>query len=68
MTVFRGFGWKELDVEALSVVYRIPCTNCPRTYIGQTGRTLTQRLKEHQRAVRNADTATLALLTGLRLV
>ena len=42
-------------------VYRIPCTNCPRTYIGQTGRTLTQRLKEHQRAVRNADTATSAL-------
>ena len=47
--------------ERPGVVYCIPCTNCPRTYIGQTGRTLTQRLKEHQRAVRNADTATSAL-------
>ena len=47
--------------ERPGVVCRIPCTNCPQTYIGQTGRTLTQRLKEHQRAVRNSDTATSAL-------
>ena len=45
--------------ERPGVVYRIPCTNCSRTYIGQTGRP--QRLKEHRRAVRNADTATSAL-------
>ena len=47
--------------ERPGVVYHIPCTNCTRTYIGQTGRTLTQHLKEHRRAVRNANTATSAL-------
>ena len=43
------------------VVYHIPCTNCPQAYIGQTGRTLTQHLKEHRRAVTNGDLATSAL-------
>ena len=44
------------------VVYRIPCGSCPQTYIGQTGRTLEQRLKEHTKAVRdeNIDTSGLA--------
>ena len=30
------------------VVYRIPCGNCEKVYIGQTGRTLNHRLKEHR--------------------
>ena len=42
-------------------MYCIPCADYPRKYVGQTDRTLTQRLKEHQRAERNADTATSAL-------
>ena len=33
------------------VIYRIPCSGCPRVYVGQTGRTLAQRLKEHKRAL-----------------
>ena len=28
------------------VIYQIPCSRCPQTYIGQTSRTLGQRLKE----------------------
>ena len=32
------------------IVYRIRCRPCVRVYIGQTGRTLNQRLKEHKRA------------------
>ena len=37
------------------VVYKIPCSDCSKSYIGQTGRTLAQRVKEHQRAVRTFD-------------
>ena len=43
------------------VVYQIPCSTCPQTYIGQTGRTLGQRLKEHQRAVKDRNVTTSAL-------
>ena len=41
------------------VIYQIPCSRCPQTYIGQTGRTLGQRLKEHQRAIRDRNTSTV---------
>ena len=37
------------------VVYRIPCRYCAKTYVGQSGRSLACRIKEHQRAVRNGD-------------
>ena len=43
------------------VICQIPCSRCPQTYIGQTGRTLGQRLKEHRRAVRDGNTSTSAL-------
>ena len=36
------------------VVYSIPC-ECGKEYIGGTGRTLTQRMSEHKRAVKNGD-------------
>ena len=36
------------------VVYKIPC-ECGRMYVGETGRTLKQRITEHKRAVKNAD-------------
>ena len=47
------------------VVYKIPCSSCPRVYIGQTGRTLGQRVKEHQRSVRDKKIATSALAEHL---
>ena len=34
-------------------VYSIPCAECPRTYMGQTGRSLDHRLREHRRALKN---------------
>ena len=43
------------------MVYSIPCGECPRTYIGQTGRTLNHRLAEHRRALKNGDVAASAL-------
>ena len=36
-----------------SVVYKIPCKSCHRAYIGETGRGLEKRLKEHQRDFKN---------------
>ena len=47
--------------EQKGVDYSIPCTECPKVYIGQTGRSLKHRLKEHQRALRNGDMAASAL-------
>ena len=43
------------------VVYRIPCKDCEHAYVGQSGRSLDCRVKEHQRAVRNGDTNASAL-------
>ena len=45
------------DLCKSGVVYKIPCANCPASYmyIGQTGRRLHQRIQEHKRAVRQAD-------------
>ena len=43
------------------VVYSIPCAECPHTYIGQTGRSLDHRLREHRRALKNGDVGCSAL-------
>jgi len=37
------------------VVYAIPCHNCNSIYVGQTGRSLQARLKEHARAIDKGD-------------
>ena len=44
-----------------SVVYRIPCGECDKVYIGETGRPVNERLKEHQRDVRLARSDTSAV-------
>ena len=36
------------------VVYSIPC-ECGKEYVGEIGRTLSQRMTEHKKAVRNND-------------
>jgi len=33
------------------VVYKIPCKNCERVYVGETGRPLGARVKEHRKEV-----------------
>ena len=36
-----------------SVVYEIPCRGCERSYIGETGRGLATRLKEHRADIKH---------------
>ena len=43
------------------VVYRIPCADCDKSYVGQTGRNLSVRIKEHKKAVETFNTDTSAL-------
>ena len=42
------------------VVYRIPC-ECRKVYIGETGRSMHERIKEHDRDIRLARTQTSAV-------
>ena len=43
------------------VVYQILCSECPKVYVGQSGRTLKHRLSEHRQALQNGDVAASAL-------
>ena len=49
------------DLQQSGIVYRIPCSKCLASYIGQTGRRLEQRVKEHKRSVAQADFNSSAL-------
>ena len=44
-----------------SVIYKIPCDECDKVYIGETKRPVSERMKEHQRDVRLARTETSAV-------
>ena len=46
------FRTRPRDTSPTVGVYNIPCNECPNQYIGMTGRSLEQRLKEHKRDVR----------------
>ena len=41
--------------ETPNVVYKIPCNNCDEFYIGETGRSLETRKKEHQGSIQRRD-------------
>ena len=43
------------------VIYQIPCGLCFKVYIGQMGRTMEHRLKEHKRALTSGNTAQSAV-------
>ena len=38
-----------------AVVYRVPCGSCDMSYVGETGRTLQLRIKEHRRVLTNGN-------------
>jgi len=43
---------KQEKEEVTDCVYKIPCSNCEMTYIGETGRKFGSRLKEHKTEVK----------------
>ena len=45
------------------VIYEVPCGDCPKVYIGQTGRTLSHRLKVHKRALASGNLTQSAMGT-----
>ena len=40
--------------ERTGVVYKVPCADCPRVYVGQTGRKLNTRIREHDQCKCNS--------------
>ena len=42
--------------DSTGVVYSIPCHQCPKTYIGETGRKLGVRIEEHREEAEKNDT------------
>ena len=46
---------KDKPEERPGAVYKIHCSDCQATYIGETGRNLTTRLTEHKRATKKGD-------------
>ena len=47
---------RPVKAQLYGLVYRIPCADCSWSYVGETGRTLKERVTEHKRAVRNWNT------------
>ena len=43
------------DPQIHGAVYDITCADCPWRYVGETGRTIKERQKEHLRAVKELD-------------
>ena len=39
------------DEEKTELIYRVPCRNCPSSYVGETGRKFGLRIKEHKKEV-----------------
>ena len=51
--VSGGWNNKKDIINETGVVYAVPCVDCHQIYVGQTGRSLFERLKEHNKAVEN---------------
>ena len=46
---------KDEPINRQGAIYKIACSDCNATYIGETGRNLNTRLTEHKRATKNKD-------------
>ena len=45
--------------EKSNIIYKIPCNNCKKHYVGQTSRKLSTRLNEHRLALKRHDPLSL---------
>jgi hypothetical protein len=54
----RLVKFKPLQETNKELIYSKPC-QCGKEYIGETGRPLTMRVKEHRAALKNGETANL---------
>ena len=48
---------KPKEVDSDSIVYKIPCSKCDKSYFGETGRGLRKRIQEHKNDLRNHRTS-----------
>ena len=44
---------KQEKTQENSVVYKVPCGSCNKSYVSETGRGIETRFKEHKRDIRN---------------
>jgi len=42
---------KVKDKEKTELIYRVPCKNCSSSYVGETGRKFSLRIKKHKKEV-----------------
>ena len=54
-TISNVLAKKNSSLGSDSGVYKIPCKDCDSVYIGETGRDLATRIKEHKYAIRTAN-------------
>jgi hypothetical protein len=46
---------KQPTMENTGVVYQVPCKDCHSVYIGETGKEIGKRIREHERAINRRD-------------
>ena len=54
-TTIKNTLIKNSPRESKGCVYKIPCNKCNKFYIGQTSKSLQQRLEQHKKSVRYAQ-------------
>jgi len=50
-------GPQKYTCQCRNLIYLISCKKCGKQYVGETYRTFKERMKEHQRYIRNKDTS-----------
>ena len=53
LKLMAGVKDKVEEADRSGVVYALECNDCERTYVGETGRSVKTRAKEHQAHARN---------------